>query len=221
MGPWVKDEVDKKYAYDTFYQVLTTITKLLAPFTPFMAEDMYRNLTGGRSVHLEDWPKAGEVDAQLIADMAQARSVVEASHSLRKAKGIKLRQPLALLTYSLPQKLPAEIEALVATEVNVKKVEFAKTSGQDVLVDLDFELTPGLAAEGEARDIIRQIQDERKRLSLDRETAVVVTLPSVPAGWDEEIARSVVASEIVQGKEFGVEEVKVAESRGIRPKKGR
>lgn len=221
MGPWVKDAQDKKYAYDTFYQVLTTLTKFLAPFTPFMAEDMYRNLTGGRSVHLEDWPKVGEVDAQLITDMAQARSVVEATHSVRKSKGIKLRQPLALLTYSLPKKLPVEVEKLVATEVNVKKVQFAKTSGKDVLVELDFELTPELKDEGEARDIIRQVQDERKRLNLDRETPVVVTLLRVPAGWADEIARSVVASEIVQGKEFGVEEVKSAQSGGIRPKGSR
>lgn len=221
MGPWVKDEADKKYAYDTFYQVLTTLTKLLAPFTPFMAEDMYRNLTGGRSVHLEDWPNVGEMDPQLIEDMARARSVVEVAHSLRKAKGMKLRQPLALLTYSLPKKLPAEIENLVAAEVNVKKVQFAKTSGTDVLVELDFELTSELKDEGEARDIIRQIQDERKRLNLDRETPVVVTLLRVPAGWADEIARSVVAKKVIPGKEFGVEEVKSAISGGVRPKKGR
>lgn len=216
MGPWVKDGEDKKNAYDTFYQVLTTLTKILAPFTPFIAEDMYRNLTGERSVHLADWPEAGEVDHQLVLDMAQARAVVEVAHGIRKSKGLKLRQPLRLLTYSLPRKLPLEVEKLVATEVNVKKVQFTKTNGQEVLVELDLELTPDLLSEGEARDIIRQIQDERKRLNLDRAAPIIVTLPNVPAGWKEEIARSVVASKVLQGKEFGVEEVHRVSPKGSR-----
>ena len=221
MGPLVRDTADKKYAFDTFYQVLTTLTKTLAPFTPFITEDIYRNLTGSRSVHLEDWPTSGEIDRQLVSDMTSARLVAQSAHGLRKVKGFKLRQPLSSLSYSLPQKLPSDIEDLIATEVNVKKVQFAKTAGQNLLVELDFELTPELKLEGEARDLIRQIQDERKRLNLDRKTPIVVTLPHVPAGWADEIARSVVAKKVIPGKEFGVEEVQSAVSRGVRSKKDR
>lgn len=204
MGPWTKDNADKKQAYDTFYQSLVALSKILAPFIPYLSDEMYRNLTGEKSVHLADWPESGESDAKLISEMAAARQVVELGHRLRKERQVKLRQPLATLTYSLPAKLSTEVEKVLSDELNVKAVRFHKTTKKEPLVDLDFELTDELKAEGEARDIIRQTQDERKRLNLDRTTRVRVTLPSVPKGWGEEIARATVA-ELKEGKEFAVE----------------
>lgn len=219
MGPWAKDETDKKQAYDTFYLTLVKLSKLLAPFTPFFADEVFRNLTGARSVHLEDWPEVGEIDGGLLDDMAKAREVVELAHSSRKEKGIKLRQPLASLTYSMSKQLPKELEEIIASEVKVKKVIFEKSSKEGVLAALDFELTPELKEEGEAREIIRQIQDERKRLNLDRTTQIRVTLPSVPSGWEEEIKRSTLALELALGKELRVEEDKSERARQLRSKK--
>lgn len=208
MGPWAKDKDDKKQAYDSFYRTLVTLAQILAPFMPYLTDEMYRNLTGEKSVHLADWPAAGSVDAKLISEMKQARAVVELGHRLRKERQMKLRQPLASLTYSLPTKLSPEVERVLADELNVKTVTYQKTAKKEPLVDFDFELTEELQAEGAAREIMRRIQDERKRLNLDRSTRVRVTLPNTPPRWGDEIARATL-SELAEGKEFKVVRVTV------------
>ncbi|HEC34719.1 MAG TPA: isoleucine--tRNA ligase, partial [Chloroflexi bacterium] len=130
-----EQDADKNAAYATLYQVLTTLCRLLAPFTPFVTETMYQNLVRSvdtdvpESVHHTDWPVADEaaVDADLLARMALARQVVALGHSARNSAGIKLRQPLARALIHLDQaagKLDEELVALVQDELNVKRVEF-------------------------------------------------------------------------------------------------
>lgn len=207
MGPWVADELAREQAYDTFYHSLLKLSQMLAPFIPYLSEEMYRNLTGEKSVHLTDWPEAGKVDQSLLNDMKQARVIVELTHRQRKDRGFKLRQPLAALTYSLPEKLSPEVEQVIAAEVNVKQVVFAKTAKTEPLISLDFELTSELSAEGAARDLIRQVQDARKSAGLDRTAQIDVTLPSIPKGWEDEIKRATQIRKLSLGKDFGVEEV--------------
>lgn len=206
MGPWATNIKDKEQAYATFYWTLHGLARMLAPFVPFVADSIYRNLTGERSVHLSTWPEVGEIDQELLSEMALARLIVEKSHSLRKDKGVKLRQPLTSLTYSFDKPLSSEIEQVVAQEANVKGLIFKK-SKPELLVSMNWELTPELENEGQARELIRRIQDARKELKLDRQDKVSVALPDIPEGWSERIAKATQATEIKTG-EFKVTPVK-------------
>jgi isoleucyl-tRNA synthetase len=112
-------------AFDTLYTVLETVTRVASPLLPLVAEEIWRGLTGGRSVHLTDWPDAAELPADdaLVAAMDRARDVASATLALRKAQSLRVRQPLNSLTVVTAD--PAALEpfaAVVADEVNVKEV---------------------------------------------------------------------------------------------------
>ena len=115
-------------AFDTLYTVLEVLTRVVAPLAPMVAEEVWRGLTGGRSVHLTDWPVAGEgalvADDALVAAMDQVRSVTSSALGLRKAHGQRVRQPLRTLTVAVddPDAL-TPYAALLATELNVKQVQ--------------------------------------------------------------------------------------------------
>ncbi|MBI5031982.1 MAG: isoleucine--tRNA ligase [Chloroflexi bacterium] len=131
-----EDDDDKHAAYATLYEVLVTLTQLLAPFMPFTAESMYQNLVRSvdpnapESVHHCEWPQVDEskLDQQLLTDMAVTRQVVNLGHSIRAAKGLKIRQPLgrAVIVADAAQHAGITHLADLATdELNVKKFEFA------------------------------------------------------------------------------------------------
>ena len=128
---------------------------------PFIAEEIYQNLTQEKSVHLADFPQGNQTihDQKLIEQMQKAREIVEKTHGVRKEKQIKVRQPLSKLEYP-GTKLPKEIEKIIAGEVNVKKIANAKT------FKLDTNITPRLKTEGEAREIKRQVVIFQKKLML-------------------------------------------------------
>ncbi|MBQ3271147.1 isoleucine--tRNA ligase [Candidatus Saccharibacteria bacterium] len=163
-----EDSADKMEAYATLYYVLLHLSKLIAPFVPFLSEELYHNLTGlsgeSDSVHLLDYPEAGEVNLPVIEQMARTREIISVGLAQRMAKSdteeqIKVRQPLSLLTYS-GDKLPEEYEKMITDEVNVKKVEHGSET------KLDKELTDELRAEGFARELIRMVQAARKKAGL-------------------------------------------------------
>lgn len=112
-------------AFDTLYTVLETVTRVTAPMLPMLAEEVWQGLTGGRSVHLGDWPAASDLpaDAELVAAMDRVRDVASAALSLRKAKKLRVRLPLASLTVAVPDAAALEpFRELLADEVNVKEV---------------------------------------------------------------------------------------------------
>nr|BFE65428.1 isoleucine--tRNA ligase [Dactylosporangium thailandense] len=114
-------------AFDTLFTVLTTLAQVVAPLAPLTAEEIFRGLTGERSVHLTDWPAAEDfpADHRLVADMDAVREVCSAALSLRKARGLRVRLPLSTLTVATPDaEALRPFAALVADEVNVKTVEF-------------------------------------------------------------------------------------------------
>jgi isoleucyl-tRNA synthetase len=158
---------DKLAAYQTLYEALRTVTTLMAPFTPFVADAIYRNLSEGRSVHLSDFPEpSSTAEPQVEADMARARQAVEAGLAARDSARLKVRQPLAGI--ALPgEPLPEDIAAIVRDELNVKKVTF----GSD-RVELDSVITEELKLEGLAREVVRIIQDRRKKLGLNVEDRI-------------------------------------------------
>jgi isoleucyl-tRNA synthetase len=136
-------DADKLAAYHTLYEALVTVTKLLAPFTPFVAEELYQNLvrsvdaSAPESVHLCTWPVAdeGAIDAGESFDMAAARRVVEMGRAARNAAAVKTRQPLAEVVLALPESEAAAVERLrevVLDELNVKDLRFV--DGEDELV---------------------------------------------------------------------------------------
>ena len=100
VGPGASNKTDRDHFYQTCYEVLLTVTKLLAPVAPFITEAIYRNLTGDESVHLDYWPEvvATNKNQELIEQMKQVRKIVELGLALRKEKQIKVKQPLASLT---------------------------------------------------------------------------------------------------------------------------
>jgi isoleucyl-tRNA synthetase len=144
--------------------VLQVTAQMLAPITPFMSEVVYSDLTQAESVHLSDWPvfDQSKIDPELEKEMEEVKSVVEFGHSERKAKEIKVRQPLAKITVSQKGlKLSNELVEILKEELNVKSVEI-KDSGAVISVELDTKITEDLELEGIARDLVRSIQVLRK-----------------------------------------------------------
>ena len=121
---------DKADAYDTLATVLATLCRLSAPLLPLLTEEIYRGLTGERSVHLTDWPAAAELpaDPELVETMDLVRDICSAGHAIRKAKGRRARLPLRTLTVATadPDRLRPFV-GLIADEVNVKEVRFAES----------------------------------------------------------------------------------------------
>lgn len=156
------DNTNQKAAASYYMKfVLKEFSKIVAPFVPFMSEEVYKRVEGEKeSVHLENWPEAGEVNAQIIEDMKKVRETVTSALELRQKSGHKVRQPLSKLT--IPQQFSQELLDIIADEVNVKNIE---VEGDTVV--LDTELTDDLKKEGIARDIIRAIQDARKKENLN------------------------------------------------------
>jgi len=248
---------DKVAAYQTLREVLMTLAKIIAPYTPFIADDVYRNLGGEGSVHLADYPTVDEaaIDAQLERDMESAKVIVELARNVRNETAIKTRQPLSELIVSLDRDFELEpYEAIIKDEINVKaiKVEnsdsgfvdftlklnlkvagrkfgklvapiqqalkemsadetrqivnsgqytfapegedavvvtleellvekkakegFASASGNGVTVALNTDITPELEQEGLVREVIRAVQDTRKKLDLPIEKRIDLVL---------------------------------------------
>lgn len=209
VGPTAIDEADKTAFYETCYEVLTTLVKIMAPIAPFVSEAMYRNLTEAESVHLEYWPNADEgmIDDALERQMHLARQIVEVGHAVRSEQQLKLKQPLVSGEYRALHRLPAEIEQLIQAELNVLALEFGGEQAQ-IAVSFDTTITAELEAMGEARKIIRQIQAARKELGCRLDARVKVRLPEWPESQEEEIKRQTLADELIKGEELKVEVVR-------------
>jgi isoleucyl-tRNA synthetase len=215
IGPSAGSETDRDSCYATMYDALVTLSKLMAPFTPFLSETIYTNMTGEESVHLADWPEAGtaRIDRDLERDMDTVRKIVELAHAKRKTAGIKVRQPLAKVTVITQTELPAGLSELIAAEVNVKKVMYAPAAkrgqGDEPSVELDTEVSDELKMEGEARDLIRSIQVLRKERGLSVSDTVDITLPeryrTLPEPLIQYIRKETLAGNIVWGSSLDIQ----------------
>lgn len=211
VGPNAPNGADKNSCHYTLYSVLVTLSQILAPFIPFVSEEIYRNLTSGDCVHLSGWPRVEKVigkDKELMRQMELVRKIVERGHAARKEARIPVRQPLASATVSYKEKLAdLGLLQLIKEELNVKNV-FWKVVRTKVEpgVKLDKRITPELKEEGKARELARQIQEERKKLGAALNAKVTVTAPWIPKDEDlrQWLKKRVLAEELNQGGRFKV-----------------
>ena len=294
---------DKLSAYQTLREVLMTLAKLIAPYAPMLAEEIYGNLGGEKeSVHLDDYPKADTslIDEQLERDMETARQIVELARNVRNETGIKTRQPLSELIVSMDREFDlAGYEEVIKDEINVKHIRiensdngfvdfslklnlkvagkkygknvgplqnvlrsmtaeearqvvesgefvfttsegetltvtqeelliekkakegFASASGYKMTVALNTDITPELEQEGWVREVVRAIQDTRKKMDLPIEKRVNIVLDvdaelqAAITAFEATLRDNVLVSELSFGTAEGMEEVELG-SKSIR-----
>ncbi len=228
-----ENDADKNQAYETLYYVLVNLAKLLAPFCPFVAEEIFRNLTSPTppqsspqageeeitSVHLADFPVADEsfIDERLNEDMNEVRVIISLGLQLRANAKRKVRQPLSELLVS--HNLREDFNSIVKDELNVKEVNFSKdikendlkklgwecikNASSDYCVCLNTEITEDLRLEGQAREVIRAIQEMRKEAGYEVDNRIQVSysgLSLVFEKFGEMIAKEVLADELKEGE---------------------
>jgi isoleucyl-tRNA synthetase len=186
-----QSDADKLAAYSTLYHCLVTLSKLLAPFTPFVAEEIYRNLVCSvepeavESVHMADFPVAdlAQIDEKLIEATRLAMTVCSLGRAARAKSGIKVRQPLSRALVKIrsagEKKALQKLTHQILDELNVKEIEFhegeevgdkpgyVSAADGDYWVAVATELSPELEAEGIAREIVRRLQTMRRSAGLD------------------------------------------------------
>lgn len=207
-----EDDGDKNDAYRTLHYVLVRLSYMLAPFTPFLAEELYHNLTGdNESIHLKDWLPAGEIDSSMLRDMNALRAAVNDGLSKRASEGIKVRQPLASvkLVNTISRDTPAEVVQflidIAKDELNVKSVEIVTDSESEPAqpsVVYDLTITPELKREGLMREIVRHVQSARKQAGLQIDDRIVLSISSD----DPEISQAVDAfADVIKAETLAVE----------------
>lgn len=199
-----ENDDDKRQAYLTLHYVLVQLSMIMAPFTPFLSEELYRKLTGGESVHLLDWPEVGHINELIVRDMRIVRHFITIGLAVRAENGIKVRQPLSKVTlddsYAF---LTEDLRSIIAEELNVKQVvlgtltpntaeaddENAHDRGlpQPSQIDLDLKLTPELKREGMMREVVRGVQNARKQAGLDVDDRIDLQLHTD----DEELQKAI------------------------------
>lgn len=209
IGVTAEDQNDKNSFYATCYEALTIFCRLMAPITPFITEEIYRNLTNSESVHLTDLPTydPAKINEQLEKDMWQVRTLAELGHAKRRELKLKVRQPLKeLLIANYELHMDEGLVALLKDELNVKNITSEDGEGE-VMVDFDTTITPELKAEGEAREIVRKIQEERKKLGTSMDEKVHIVLPEWPESFTDYIQKKALGASLTKGDTLSVTRV--------------
>ena len=218
-----ENDGDKDSAYATLSYVLVELAKIMAPFAPFVAEEIFRNLTGEESVHLADFPQANNdrIDATLNGHMADLREAISLGLQERAKQKIKVRQPLASVI--LGEKYQTLFETVVGADEQWKQIITEELNVKDVLYDaaikelaLNALITEDLRLEGMAREIIRHIQEMRKAAGYDVDNRILVGLngcDEVLESFAELIGKEILADSLANGalaeadlkKEFSID----------------
>ena len=211
-----EDDGDKNDAYRTLHYVLVRLSYILAPFTPFLAEELYHNLTGdNESIHLKDWFPAGEVNSVVVEKMEMTRRVISMGMMQRMQEDeygkIKIRQPLPYVELSSSIKLDKEYEDMIKEELNVKEIKpiegkienpvengyhiilttewnvAVRLSQTQLLMRLNKTITPELKREGLMREVIRHVQSARKKADLQVDDRITLQLTT----HDEQLRQAI------------------------------
>ncbi len=207
------DEVDKTSALLTTKLIMSELAKVMAPFMPFMAENLWQKLNAynfkdeTKSVHLETWPTTLEIDKdETIGKMSQVRKIVEIGLAKRDAAGIKIRQMLNQVIVKGSIDLEEDYQLLVRDELNVQSFDLA-SGFENLEVELDTEITPELKQEGIKRELIRFINMLRKDAGLSLGDKVAVQIFSESQDVSEaistlgaEISRETLSSSLIEVK---------------------
>lgn len=187
-----EDSNDKQGALETMKYVLLELAKIMAPFTPFVAEALWQKVTKynftvtDKSVHLEVWPVQAKIKESILNDMMTVRKIVEMGLAKRDELKIKVRQPLGRLEVKSTklQLKDQELIDLIIDELNIKEIIF--TISEAEAVELDTTITPELKKEGMKRDIVRLVNQLRKQAEMTIEDRISLSW------WSEdEVAQSV------------------------------
>ncbi|MDX9918002.1 MAG: isoleucine--tRNA ligase [Gudongella sp.] len=198
---------DKKSVYNTTYEILVDLCKIIAPFVPFISEELYRNLTGGESVHIDYYPKGNPelVDEALVEKMDLVRDLVALGRASRENVRIKVRQPLSeVVIDGKYEEMISDLVPLIKEELNVKEVVFEK----DLSQFMNYSMKPNfkeagphlgpkiksfgkLLAESDAKELAEKLESEGK---------VVMNID----GDDVEIAKDFVQVTISSKEGFNV-----------------
>ena len=199
------DEKDKTAALATLGHVLLELSKVLAPFTPFIAETLYKKLGGElESVHLEKWPENKKIQDELLQEMDLTRKIASLGLEARAKAGIAVRQPLGALAI-LGGKLSDELQEILKDELNVKEIKFGK--GETLSVELAAEITPELRLEGLKRELVRHINALRKEAGLTIADRIVLryetdnkNLQKVFTNFEKDLLKDTLSKEIIMGR---------------------
>lgn len=253
-----ENDSDKDFAYQTLHTVLVELSKLMAPFTPFMSEEIYKNLTDETSVHLAEFPVADEslIDEKLNNEMEIVREVINQGLAIRSEQKIKVRQPLLdAMVNSI--ELSGELKSIICEELNIKNIEslnkieldkklvddltsetegtsrgryallndkerkFGSLSDRNALIALNIEITPELKLEGQAREIVRFIQEMRKEAGYEVDNRIVVEREGMDEVFGDEnclaiIKHETLANSIEKGSGEGFDLKKELEVDGMK-----
>jgi len=221
-----EDIEDKKLALGTLRFVLSELSKVMAPVMPFYAEHLYlivREEEEAESVHLSKWPVGGEIDDGLLKTMTEVRAVISEALELRTKANIKVRQPLQEVRVSEEVSVPDEFHEIIQDELNVKVVKchnkLGVETGEYILtgqnVELNTEITPELQVEGDVRELMRAVQDLRKKNDLKAQDAIELTIQTDSSG--QKVVETM--KEMVQ-KTVGAEQILFADTDGVKVKAG-
>jgi len=226
------NEKDKEMALQTTGYVLLQLAKVMAPFMPFIAEQIWQRVTRNdfkdkdKSVHLEEWPLAEsrkqKAESRVLEEMEVVRKIVELGLAKRDEAGIKVRQPLGKLKVKSGKlKVGDNYVELIKDEVNVKEVALTKGEG-DLEVELDTELTDALRQEGIKREIVRFINNLRKNAGMTIQDKAYVywqtennDIRKAIGKYKEDIMKDVLASEMSEGKSDEVDLSKDVKVNGV------
>jgi isoleucyl-tRNA synthetase len=205
-----------KEAKQNLYFVLKTLAKLMAPFTPFTAEDIWLKLKNEKdeeSVHLTNWPENkkpgfwqklgfGEFlkpsfgGIHILTEMKKVREIVTTALDTRQKMGLKVRQPLSFM--SIPYNFSQDFLNIIADEVNIKEIKFIDSSK----LEINSNITPELKQEGDYRELVRAIQDMRKKMGLTPSDIVSLVFETGETGksliqkFEADMKKTVLVSEI-------------------------